>query len=255
MPDDAMQEQAVGVRSSAGELRGRLVNPHAQAPLVVVFRGVAFQRRKPNDRGYLGLAEDIAAAGFASLYVSFRGFGDSPGVFSMRGWAEDAVAIMAYAATLGFDRIALVGASGGAATALRYAAFHDGVVGVASLASPALMSQTLAREDIPQFIRKVSQAALLPVTDADLPDPDEIYADLVAHDPMPVIARISPTPILLVQGDADEFVSVDTARRLFNAAGEPKELQIVPGAGHVLRRDQRARASLLDWLKRVSAAR
>ena len=132
-------------------LKGTLVNPHASAPLVVVFRGVAFARPQPGDRGYLGLAEDIADYGFAALYVSFRGFEESPGVFTMSGWAQDAMTVMSYASTLGFDQIAIVGASAGAAIGLRHVALHHGVAGVAALASDALIAQTFPRAYVSGF--------------------------------------------------------------------------------------------------------
>ena len=243
-----MVEVPVAVPTDSGQLRGTLVNPDSSAGLVVVFRGVAFARPKAGDPGYLGLARDIAAAGFAALYVSFRGFEDAPGVFTMSGWSQDAEAVMAYAAGLGFERIALVGASAGAAIALRHVALHGGVVGVASLASEALMGQTVPRDYVPEFLAKVGRAAPTPLAPAD---PDAFYADMLAHDPIDYVARISPTPVLFVQGDADAFVSLDTAGRLFEAAAEPKELVVIPGAGHVLRKDPRAVAALISWLAEV----
>nr|WP_210269954.1 alpha/beta hydrolase [Hyphomicrobium methylovorum] len=39
-------------------------------------------------------------------------------------------------------------------------------------------------------------------------------------------------PLLIVHGDADEVVPVDMGRRLFAAANEPKQLEIIRGAGH-----------------------
>jgi len=52
-----------------------------------------------------------------------------------------------------------------------------------------------------------------------------------------------------VQGSRDDIVSVGDARKLYAKAGEPKSLAIVEGAGHRLRRDERAMAVVLDWLK------
>ncbi|WP_344844614.1 alpha/beta hydrolase [Nonomuraea dietziae] len=43
---------------------------------------------------------------------------------------------------------------------------------------------------------------------------------------------ISPTPLLVVHGDADTFFPVDHAHQVFDAAREPKELWIEPGYGH-----------------------
>jgi uncharacterized protein len=47
------------------------------------------------------------------------------------------------------------------------------------------------------------------------------------------IAQISPRPVFLMQGGADVVISVDSGQRLYDAAGEPKELWFEPGLGHV----------------------
>jgi len=52
-------------------------------------------------------------------------------------------------------------------------------------------------------------------------------------DPLRWIHKISPRPILLIHGTADTIVSPKMSKRLFDAAGEPKELWLVPGAGHL----------------------
>jgi fermentation-respiration switch protein FrsA (DUF1100 family) len=51
--------------------------------------------------------------------------------------------------------------------------------------------------------------------------------------PVERIADITPRPLLLIHGEEDNGAcTVADARRLYRAAGEPKELWIVPGAGH-----------------------
>ena len=50
--------------------------------------------------------------------------------------------------------------------------------------------------------------------------------------PVDMIASISPRPILIIHGLADSVVPVDNSRRNFAAARQPKELWLVPGAGH-----------------------
>lgn len=51
--------------------------------------------------------------------------------------------------------------------------------------------------------------------------------------PEAVIHRISPRAVLIVHGAQDNAAcTVADAQRLYNAAGEPKSLWIVPGAGH-----------------------
>ena len=50
--------------------------------------------------------------------------------------------------------------------------------------------------------------------------------------PIDDVARISPRAILIVQGAQDRAVPPENGLRLYEAAGEPKELYLVPGAGH-----------------------
>jgi fermentation-respiration switch protein FrsA (DUF1100 family) len=47
------------------------------------------------------------------------------------------------------------------------------------------------------------------------------------------IARISPRPVFLMQGGADVVISANSGQRLYDAAGEPKELWFEPALGHV----------------------
>lgn len=52
-------------------------------------------------------------------------------------------------------------------------------------------------------------------------------------DAMRWIAQISPRPVFLMQGGADVVISADSGQRLYDAAGEPKELWFEPELGHV----------------------
>ncbi|QEH33985.1 Alpha/beta hydrolase family protein [Aquisphaera giovannonii] len=44
--------------------------------------------------------------------------------------------------------------------------------------------------------------------------------------------RLAPRPWLAIHGEKDTYIGPDIARNLFNRAGQPKELWIVPGAKH-----------------------
>ena len=66
------------------------------------------------------------------------------------------------------------------------------------------------------------------------------------------MAGISPRPLLLVHGDKDDVVDVKNATQLYEAAKDPKKLIIIKGAGHRLRRDERAVKTVVDWLKGIS---
>jgi dipeptidyl aminopeptidase/acylaminoacyl peptidase len=47
------------------------------------------------------------------------------------------------------------------------------------------------------------------------------------------IPQISPRPVFLMQGGADVVISPNSGQRLYDAAGEPKELWFDPELGHV----------------------
>lgn len=57
-------------------------------------------------------------------------------------------------------------------------------------------------------------------------------ADVSQVRPIDDIGQIAPRPILLMHGTADPVIPVEHAQRLYDAAGEPKELYLVPNGGH-----------------------
>jgi fermentation-respiration switch protein FrsA (DUF1100 family) len=52
------------------------------------------------------------------------------------------------------------------------------------------------------------------------------------RDPLDVVDRLAPRPLLLIHGQADDFIGIQHAHTLFARAAEPKELWIVPEVGH-----------------------
>ena len=59
--------------------------------------------------------------------------------------------------------------------------------------------------------------------------------------------RLAPRPLLLVHGEDDTRLPPRCSEQIFEWAKEPKELAIIPGAGHGLRE---CRDELADLLKR-----
>jgi len=67
--------------------------------------------------------------------------------------------------------------------------------------------------------------------------------------PEELIGRIHPRPVFVIHGERDSAAcTVADAKRLYRAAGEPKELWIVPGAGHCAAQYVRTR----EYQERVS---
>ena len=64
-----------------------------------------------------------------------------------------------------------------------------------------------------------------------------------------LVDRIAPRPILLVHGELDTRLPPRCSRYVYERAGEPKELVILPGAKHSLRQcREELRTLLREWL-------
>lgn len=72
-------------------------------------------------------------------------------------------------------------------------------------------------------------------------------------DPVALLARVPPRPVLVVQGSEDPLVPLVDAHALVEAARGTAELSVIAGADHHLRQDPRAVAVLLGWLERALA--
>jgi hypothetical protein len=55
---------------------------------------------------------------------------------------------------------------------------------------------------------------------------------LIAYKPESVVQHISPRAILWLHGEADERVSMEESISMYEKAGKPKKLVILPGLGH-----------------------
>ena len=71
------------------------------------------------------------------------------------------------------------------------------------------------------------------------------------YSPIETIPRISPIPVLLAHGDADPIVDMHHSQLLYTAAQQPKELWIIPGAGHAVFWSADQRQRLLDYFDKI----
>lgn len=161
-----------------------------------------------------------------------------------------------YARELGYQRVAAVGFSMGGSVALRHGALCGGTDAVASVSgpgrwfyrgTPAMRRVHLAAEK--RLGRAFSRYVLNTRVSPDgwpVPDP---------MPPAEAASRLSPVPVLIVHGDQDVYFPVDHAQGLYDAAGEPRELWLVPGFGHA---ERHADDTLIDriaaWADTSSAA-
>jgi fermentation-respiration switch protein FrsA (DUF1100 family) len=76
-----------------------------------------------------------------------------------------------------------------------------------------------------------------------------------AFDPVEVVDRIAPRPLMIVHGTDDNVVPVASAHALFDRAGDPKELWLLDGLKHCKALEEcydeyraRVRAFFDQWL-------
>jgi len=146
------------------------------------------------------------------------------------------------------NHLCLLGFSGGAAVSV-YAAAHDPRVAlVVTCACPADFHSLHQRETPVETIQRFRQIGAIQEKDFP-PSIEQWQRGFETVTPINWVDRISPRPLLVVHGDADELIPLEHASRLYHKAKEPKELKIIPGAKHRMRLDKAAMDSVLDWLK------
>lgn len=223
------------------------------APVVVLCHGLPAGPPDPADPGYPFLAQRLARQGFTTLVFNFRGSGFSGGDVDLAGWVRDLKAVLDFLeVALDGPRPILVGFSAGAAVACRVASGDKRVAAVALMACPVSFEGLRQPENTQAMLEHCRQAGTLR-DPAFPPSVPEWVEGFVRVDPGGCVGSISPRPLLIVHGEDDDVVPVADARRLYAAAGEPRELVVLPGVGHRLRREEGAVRAAMDWLNRVVA--
>jgi pimeloyl-ACP methyl ester carboxylesterase len=235
-----------GVRIDAGYLAG------VQDLCVVLGHGFTGSWHRPNTRRIAGVFGRFASV----IAIDFRGHGRSGGLSTV-GDREifDIDAAVRNARDRGHERVAVVGFSMGAAAAVRHAALLGGVDAIVSVSAP---TRWYYRETRP--MRQVHWAVENRIGRAGVRYTKRTRVSPVGWQPIPaepqaVADRIAPTPLLVVHGDADPYMPVEHAEKLYAAAREPKELWIEKGYGHA---ESAATPDLISrigaWLVRTAAS-
>ena len=180
-------------------------------------------------------AERLHDAGFSILLFDFRACGESEGQTTSVGVLEtqDLEAALGLAQThpqLNGAPVLIAAHSMGASVSLVVAARHQAVRAVFSDSAFASLESTIAwgfraATGVPAWpFQKLVVWLAARFSGANM------------HD-LPVldsVSAVAPRPLLLTHGTDDRMVSPQDAEALYAQAGEPKELWMVPGAGHVV---------------------
>lgn len=225
--DFGVPHESLDVRTDDGVRLVAWYLPGRREAAVVVSGGY---RGQAGD--VLGISSALQRAGYHVFVYGWRGTPGSDDARHTLGVYErnDLRAVLAAAvARLGDVPIGLLGYSMGGSVSISVAASDPRVAAVISdsaFADPALLidDRVRAAMRIPGALMVTPVMALFARrTGARLSD----------FRPLSVVNRIAPRPLLLIHGDADEAVPVEHGRRLFEAAGEPKQLWELPGVIHV----------------------
>jgi len=159
----------------------------------------------------------FASHGYGVVAWDFRAHGKSAGEFTSLGYYEvlDAKAVLDFGlAQPGVDHIGAWGGSMGAVTMIRATAQYPEIEALVADSPFATLEEEMdLRVPFPlmrSLIRFFAE--------------EQSGAKIDSVRPVDDIARISPRPIFLIQGMGDGMVPLDSAERLYEAAGEPRQL-------------------------------
>lgn len=203
-------------------LRGWWVPSKNQAA-VILLHGFSSNRAQ-----MLPELELLVKHGFGVLAFDLPGHGASGGDLVTWGDREQmslvtAITFVAHLPGVDPDRIGALGFSMGGSTVIEVGAVDPRLKAVVATGTYTTLTDELDHE-----ASKWGPLSQIPVKKA-------MQLNGVAVDrvhPIDVICKISPRPVLLIDGTDDVSTPVDMEARLFAAACEPKALWLVPGAHH-----------------------
>jgi pimeloyl-ACP methyl ester carboxylesterase len=190
---------------------------------ILVVPGILMHREAPEHRL---LAERLAGTADV-VTLDVRGHGDSAGVFSWGRREHEDVAAFARSLRGDYRRLGGLGFSFGGFHVCVAAALARCFDAVASVGAPAdlrvLDHNPLGRRllrTLPWIVRRRRRLARLGLPGLRRPSPERL------------VGAIAPVPLLVVHGTDDWLVSARHARRLHDAAREPRGLHFVEGGLH-----------------------
>lgn len=188
---------------------------------IVIVPGLGGNRASLLDEAVL-----FARHGYGSLLLEPRGHGDSGGSASTWGYleTEDIVRAVKLAyAQPGVVGVGALGLSVGASGVALAAAKDPSIRAVILYAT-----WTSLREEIAYKARNRGKIAAFFITKGY--ELSGVDVDAVA--PEAQLKRISPRPLFLLSGGADEDTPASIMDRIFAASGKPSELWRLPSVGH-----------------------
>jgi uncharacterized protein len=195
---------------AAGEPKGTVIHFHGNAQ---------------NMTAHFGFVSWLPDQGFNLFVFDYRGYGKSAGNPEREGLYEDSMAALDYIEKrpgIDHERLLVLGQSLGGANAITALGSQPrkGVRAVA-IDSTFATYRGIVRD-------KIKEIPLL--SWLRWPLSYLLIGDSLS--PETYVANIAPTPLLLMHGTADAVIPYNHGKRLFDAAGGPKQLWTIDGGEH-----------------------
>jgi len=196
-------------------------------PAVGAARGtvIHFHGNAQNMTSHFGFVSWLPSQGFNLFVFDYRGYGKSAGKPARQGIYEDCLAALDYVAKrpgIDHDRLLVLGQSLGGANAIA-ALGSSPRKGVRAVAIDSAFSsyRGIVRD-------KIGAMPLLSLL--RWPLSYLLIGDSLSPDSF--VANIAPTPLVIIHGSDDPVIPYRHGKRLFDLAGEPKQLWTVEGGEH-----------------------
>ncbi len=215
--DPTLKIEPVRIPNGGSELSAWIFEPVDATPeLTVVF----CHGNAGNLENHTGFVTFLPHQGFRVLLFDYQGYGESTGGPPTRtSTYSDVLAAIDYASAR-WGKPWLMGHSLGASLAIVAAAerkdFLQGVVAMAPFSAYRAAARAVIGGNL------VTYTLFWP------------FGFFVKRglDPIDSVGKISPLPLLLVHGKDDELIPPRMSQDLFEKAGNPKQLLLVPGMSH-----------------------
>jgi len=241
----SIKKREIKIPTAAGELSAILYLPTERGLDHTVIFCHGFRGSKEGGGRASALAGRVAENGFAALLFDFTPLS----LLSVQ--VVELKAVVDYCRRAISSRVVLFGRSMGGSAALAVTADDKLIGGLCLWSAPHDLHETFRLSLGDGYNRLLAGE---PINIADEFGRVCLTADFLRDfdrfDLLACAGLVSGRPLLVVHGENDAIVPRRQAAEIFNQAGEPKKLAVVPGADHrFLSGHEQAAAELLAWLK------
>lgn len=194
------------------------------------FAVVAVHGGESDRRSFMRHTPMLHRAGYPVLLFDYREHGISDGAergiaFGWRAHYDVSAAVAYMKVEKQFEKVALIGTSMGAVASILAGARDDSIDVVIAenpyTSAADVLGNSEGFGDLPAWYHELVTFFT------------RVHFDMLDEaDALDVVGQLSPKPLFLLHGTEDRAVHYSQSQRLFDAAGDPKELWILEGAGH-----------------------